>query len=128
VNRILVLDYGSQFTQLIARRIREAHVYCEIHPAARGGDAAFVRAFQPKGIVFSGGPSSVFDPGAPTADPGILDLGIPVLGICYGMQLIAHLAGGKVEPSSEREYGRAEIVVREAGGGGPFAGPPTSIE
>jgi GMP synthase (glutamine-hydrolysing) len=116
VNRILVLDYGSQFTQLIARRIREAHVYCEIHPAARGGDAAFVRAFEPKGIVFSGGPSSVFDPGAPTADPGILDLGIPVLGICYGMQLIAYLAGGKVEPSNEREYGRAEIAVREAGG------------
>jgi len=117
VNRILVLDYGSQFTQLIARRIREAHVYCEIHPAARGADVPFVRAFQPKGIVFSGGPSSVFDPGAPTADPGLLDLAIPVLGICYGMQLMAHLAGGKVEPSSAREYGRAEIAL----GGAPGA-------
>ncbi|HYV67338.1 MAG TPA: GMP synthase (glutamine-hydrolyzing), partial [Myxococcales bacterium] len=104
MNRILILDYGSQFTQLIARRIREAHVYCEIHPAARGKDPAFVREFSPKGIIFSGGPNSVFDSGAPTADPALLDLGVPVLGICYGMQLVAQLAGGKVTPSSEREY------------------------
>jgi GMP synthase (glutamine-hydrolysing) len=120
VNRILVLDYGSQFTQLIARRIREAHVYCEIHPATRGMDAGFVQSFAPKGIILSGGPSSVFDPGAPTADPKLLELGIPVLGICYGMQLIARLSGGKVEPSSAREYGRAEIAVRD--GSGLFAG------
>jgi GMP synthase (glutamine-hydrolysing) len=120
VNRILVLDYGSQFTQLIARRIREAHVYCEIHPASRGTDLAFVERFEPKGIILSGGPNSVFDPGAPTADPKLLDLGVPVLGICYGMQLIARLAGGKVEPSSAREFGRAEIAVRE--GTGLFAG------
>jgi GMP synthase (glutamine-hydrolysing) len=118
MNRILILDYGSQFTQLIARRVREAHVYCEIHPPTR--DLAWIRSFAPKGIILSGGPSSVFDPGAPTADPGILDLGIPVLGICYGMQLIAHLAGAKVRPSGEREYGRAEIAVRE--GAGLFAG------
>jgi GMP synthase (glutamine-hydrolysing) len=116
VNRILILDYGSQFTQLIARRVREAHVYCEIHPAARGTDLAFIAQFDPKGIIFSGGPSSVFDPGAPTAEPKVLELGIPVLGICYGMQLVAHLAGGKVQPSSEREYGRAEVTVREATG------------
>jgi GMP synthase (glutamine-hydrolysing) len=116
VNRILILDYGSQFTQLIARRVREAHVYCEIHPAARGTDLAFITQFAPKGIIFSGGPSSVFDPGAPTADPKLLGLGIPVLGICYGMQLVAHLAGGTVQPSSEREYGRAEVTVREATG------------
>jgi GMP synthase (glutamine-hydrolysing) len=116
VNRILILDYGSQFTQLIARRVREAHVYCEIHPAARGTDLAFIAQFDPKGIIFSGGPSSVFDPGAPTADPKVLDLGIPVLGICYGMQLVAYLAGGKVLPSSEREYGRAEVTVRVATG------------
>jgi GMP synthase (glutamine-hydrolysing) len=116
VNRILILDYGSQFTQLIARRVREAHVYCEIHPAARGTDLAFIAQFAPKGIIFSGGPSSVFDPGAPTADPKLLGLGIPVLGICYGMQLVAHLAGGTVQPSSEREYGRAEVTVREATG------------
>ncbi len=116
MNRILILDYGSQFTQLIARRVREAHVYCEIHPAARGTDLAFIAQFAPKGIIFSGGPSSVFDPGAPTADPKLLGLGIPVLGICYGMQLVAHLAGGTVQPSSEREYGRAEVTVREATG------------
>jgi GMP synthase (glutamine-hydrolysing) len=113
---ILILDYGSQFTQLIARRVREAHVYCEIHPAPRGIDLAFIERFAPQGIILSGGPSSVFDPGAPGADPGLLELGIPVLGICYGMQLVAHLAGGRVQPSAEREYGRAEVVVREAGG------------
>jgi GMP synthase (glutamine-hydrolysing) len=125
MNRILILDYGSQFTQLIARRVREAHVYCEIHPASV--DLGFVRQFAPKGIVLSGGPNSVFDPGAPTADPGILDLGVPVLGICYGMQLVAHLAGGKVTPSGAREYGRAEVTVRDATG--LFAGfePETCI-
>ena len=116
MNRILILDYGSQFTQLIARRVREAHVYCEIHPAARGTDLAFVRAFAPKGVILSGGPSSVFDRDAPTADPKLLELGTPILAICYGMQLVAHLAGGKVKPSSEREYGRAEVTVRDASG------------
>ena len=120
MNRILILDYGSQFTQLIARRVREAHVYCEIHPASRGGDLAWIARFAPKGIILSGGPSSVFDPGAPTADPKLLGLGVPVLGICYGMQLIAHLAGATVRPSGEREYGRAEIAVRD--GTGLFAG------
>jgi len=120
VNHILILDYGSQFTQLIARRIREASVYCEIHPASRGTDLAFIRSFDPQGIILSGGPSSVFDPGAPTADPRLLDLGPPVLGICYGMQLMATLTGGKSVPSSEREYGRAEITIRE--NKGLFAG------
>jgi len=114
VNRILILDYGSQFTQLIARRVREAHVYCEIHPASR--DLSFIRQFAPQGIILSGGPSSVFDPGAPSADPGLLVLGVPLLAICYGMQLVAHVAGGKVRPSREREYGRAEVLVREATG------------
>jgi GMP synthase (glutamine-hydrolysing) len=114
VSKILILDYGSQFTQLIARRVREARVYCEIHPATR--DLTFVRAFAPQGIILSGGPNSVFDPGAPTADPALLELGVPLLGICYGMQLLARLAGGRVEPSGEREYGRAEVTVREAAG------------
>jgi GMP synthase (glutamine-hydrolysing) len=114
VNRILILDYGSQYTQLIARRVREGKVYSEIHPPQR--DIAFIKQFAPKGIILSGGPNSVFDPGAPTADPKILELGVPVLGICYGMQLVAYLAGGKVQPSSEREYGRAEVMVREATG------------
>ncbi len=121
MNRILILDYGSQFTQLIARRVREAHVYCEIHPAARGTDLGFIQQFAPKGIILSGGPNSVFDPGAPTADPKLLELGTPILAICYGMQLVAHLAGGKVTPSAEREYGRAEVTVRDADRG-LFAG------
>jgi len=120
MNRILILDYGSQFTQLIARRVREAHVYCEIHPARRGTDLAFIKQFAPSGIILSGGPSSVFDPGAPTADPAILALGVPVLGICYGMMLIIHLTGGKVIAAPEREYGRADITVLE--GTGLFAG------
>ena len=119
-NQILILDCGSQFTQLIARRIREASVYCEIHPAAKGFDLDFIRAFAPKGIILSGGPNSVFDPGAPSVDSAILDLGVPVLGICYGMQLIAQLSGGKVVPSTEREYGRAQIAVQE--NKGLFAG------
>ena len=116
VNRILILDCGSQFAQLIARRIREASVYCEIHPAARGTDLAFIRAFESKGIILSGGPNSVFEPGAPTVDPTILDMGAPVLGICYGMQLIAQLAGGKATPAQEREYGRAEVAVKDSRG------------
>ncbi|HEY6109936.1 MAG TPA: glutamine-hydrolyzing GMP synthase, partial [Gemmatimonadales bacterium] len=120
MNRILIIDYGSQFTQLIARRVREAHVYCEIHPAARGLDLAFIREFAPHGIILSGGPNSVFDPGAPGADAGVFDLGIPVLGICYGMHLITHLSGGTVTPANEREYGRADITVRE--NAGLFAG------
>jgi len=120
VSGILILDYGSQYTQLIARRVREAHVYCEIHPPGR--DLAFIRRFQPQGIILSGGPSSVFDAGAPTADPKLFELGVPVLGICYGMQLIAHLSGGKVEPSPEREYGRAEVTIREAQEQGLFGG------
>ncbi|HWP37235.1 MAG TPA: glutamine-hydrolyzing GMP synthase [Gemmatimonadales bacterium] len=111
---ILILDYGSQFTQLIARRVRESHVYCEIHPPTR--DLAWIRAQAPRGIILSGGPNSVYDPGAPTADPGVLDLGIPVLGICYGMQLVARLAGGEVARSDEREYGRADIKICESGG------------
>jgi len=120
VSGILILDYGSQYTQLIARQVREMHVYCEIHPPGR--DLAFIRRFEPQGIILSGGPSSVFDAGAPTADPKLLELGVPVLGICYGMQLIAHLSGGKVEPSPEREYGRAEVTIREAQEGGLFGG------
>jgi len=107
--RILIIDFGSQFTQLIARRVREAHVYCEIHPPTR--DAAWIRAFAPAGIILSGGPNSVYDDGAPTLDPEVLALGAPVLGVCYGMQLLAQLGGGRVEPHGKREYGRAEIAV-----------------
>src|SRR6185503_8497837 len=103
------------------RRVRESHVYCEIHPGERGKDLAFIQRFDPKGIIFSGGPNSVFDPGAPSADAKVLDLGIPVLGICYGMQLVARLAGGQVHPSNQREYGRADIRITD--GANPlFAG------
>src|SRR5690606_30691527 len=107
-NRILILDYGSQFTQLIARRIREERVYCEIHPPTMSVEA--MRAWAPRGIVLSGGPSSVYGAEAPPADPGVLELGVPVLGVCYGMQLMAHMRGAKVQPG-RREYGRAEVTI-----------------
>jgi GMP synthase (glutamine-hydrolysing) len=116
-NRILILDCGSQFTQLIARRVREARVYSEIHPATRTLD--WIRDWQPSGIILSGGPSSVTDEGAPTFDPAILDIA-PILGVCYGMQWIAHAIGGAVAAGGRREYGRAEVSVRE--NAGLFAG------
>lgn len=119
--RILILDFGSQYTQLIARRVREAHVYCEIHPCTMA--LADIVAWQPRGIILSGGPSSVQDPGAPTVDRGLFDLGIPVLGICYGLQLMTHLLGGRVAAAEHREYGRALLHIREAVGPFlPFAG------
>src|SRR6516225_5186801 len=93
---VLVLDFGSQYTQLIARRIREQAVYCEIHPftLATDPERAKLRAMKPTGIVLSGGPSSVYEPGAPTISPAVFALGVPVLGICYGAQLTAKLLGG----------------------------------
>jgi GMP synthase (glutamine-hydrolysing) len=111
-SRILILDYGSQFTQLIARRVREARVYSEIHPPTRSLE--WIREWQPTGIILSGGPSSVYDDDGPSADPMLLDIA-PVLGICYGMQLIAHLEGGKVAPGP-REYGRAELEILQPAG------------
>ena len=105
---ILILDFGSQYTQLIARRVRELGVYCEIHPCtlAPGPREGLV------GIVLSGGPSSVYDADAPPFDSGWLDLGVPVLGICYGMQLLTHRLGGEVRPAHSREYGPADIRVQ----------------
>jgi GMP synthase (glutamine-hydrolysing) len=108
-DRVLILDFGSQFTQLIARRIREQRVYCEIQPPTL--DAAAVRAWRPAGIVLSGGPASVLEAESPRLDPAILDLGIPVLGICYGEQLMAQILGGRVEPGEVREYGPAELAI-----------------
>jgi len=113
-SRILILDCGSQFTQLIARRVREARVYSEIHPVATRS-LEWVRDWQPDGIILSGGPNSVNDEGAPTIDPAMLDIA-PVLGVCYGMQLLAKLAGGRVAAGGRREYGRAEIEVIENAG------------
>ncbi|MBW2081497.1 MAG: glutamine-hydrolyzing GMP synthase [Deltaproteobacteria bacterium] len=108
-HKILILDFGSQYTQLIARRIREAHVYCEIHPYNMSLDD--MKAFLPKGIVLSGGPLSIYDKDAPLSDPRILQLGIPVLGICYGMQYMTHVLGGVVGQAREREYGHAIIEI-----------------
>jgi len=107
--KILILDFGSQYTQLIARRVREAKVYCEIHPYNCGPD--FIRSFNARGIILSGGPSSVYDKGAPVVSKSVFDTGAPVLGICYGMQLTAKLLGGRVERSKKREYGPASISV-----------------
>lgn len=107
--KILVLDFGSQYTQLIARRVRESKVYSEIFPF--NASLEKIENFNPKGIILSGGPSSVYDEDAPIPDKKIFDLGIPVLGICYGMQLMAHLFGGKVAKALKREYGKAELIV-----------------
>src|SRR5262245_51611911 len=112
-SRILIIDYGSQFTQLIARRVREARVYSEIHPPTRSVE--WIREWKPTGIILSGGPSSVYDEGAPTAERALLDVA-PVLGICYGMQLVASISGADVIGAGKREYGRAELVVEEACG------------
>jgi len=112
-SRILILDYGSQFTQLIARRVREARVYSEIHPPMRSVE--WVRDWKPAGIILSGGPASVYEEDVPSADPRLLDIA-PVLGICYGMQLIAHLEGGAVVGAGRREYGRAELHVTDPSG------------
>jgi GMP synthase (glutamine-hydrolysing) len=112
-HRILILDYGSQFTQLIARRVREARVYSEIHPPTVSLD--FVRQWKPTGIILSGGPASIYGDDVPTAERGILDIA-PVLGICYGMNIIVDLEGGAVKPASRREYGRAELIIDEPAG------------
>ncbi|HKZ16049.1 MAG TPA: glutamine-hydrolyzing GMP synthase [Geobacteraceae bacterium] len=107
--KILVLDFGSQVTQLIARRIREQSVYCEIHPYNISLDR--IREYAPKGIILSGGPASVYDEGAPHCDGRIFELEVPVLGICYGMQLMTHMLGGRVKRSHNREYGRAVMAL-----------------
>ncbi len=112
-SRILIIDYGSQFTQLIARRVREARVYSEIHPPTRSLE--WIRDWNPTGIILSGGPSSVYEEGAPSADPGLLDVA-PVLAICYGMQVVAQISNGEVIGAGRREYGRAELEIEEPRG------------
>ncbi len=106
---IVILDFGSQYTQLIARRIREFNVFSVVLPCTVG--LAQVQALAPKGLILSGGPSSVYDADAPAADPKVLEMGVPVLGICYGLQFIAHHLGGKVESAPRREYGHAEVEI-----------------
>ena len=112
-DKILILDFGSQYTQLIARRVRECEIYSEIHPYNISMDR--VKCLSPKGIIFSGGPASVYEKNSPLCDPALLRMGIPVLGICYGMQLIAQLLGGEVTHSEKREYGKAKLILDREG-------------
>jgi GMP synthase (glutamine-hydrolysing) len=109
-DRILILDFGAQYAQLIARRVREAHVYCELHP--HDVSDAFVREFGPRGIILSGGPASVYEEETPRAPQAVWELGVPVLGICYGMQTMAAQLGGQVERAKVREFGYAEVRAR----------------
>jgi GMP synthase (glutamine-hydrolysing) len=109
-DRILILDYGGQYTQLIARRVREVGVYSEIY--AHDVDAAQIAAFRPRGIILSGGPESVTEQGTPRVSDGVMAAGVPILGICYGMQALAEKLGGSVEASGHREFGYAEVTVR----------------
>ncbi|HPE01627.1 MAG TPA: glutamine-hydrolyzing GMP synthase, partial [Burkholderiaceae bacterium] len=106
-DRILILDFGSQVTQLIARRVREAHVYCEIHPSEVS--AEFIREFAPKGVILSGSHMSAYEESTDRAPAAVFELGVPVLGICYGMQTMAQQLGGKVEGGYTREFGYAEV-------------------
>ncbi len=110
--RVLIVDFGSQVTQLIARRVRESGVYCEIHPFNSVSEAS-IRDFDPKAVILSGGPASVIDIGTPRAPDGLFDMGLPVLGICYGQQTMVAQSGGGVESSDHREFGRAYVEVTE---------------
>ena len=111
---VIILDFGSQYTQLIARRVRELACYCEIQPCTLSVEE--IRRFAPMGIILSGGPSSIYDEGAPRIAVEVFDLGVPILGICYGMQLTAYLKGGEVARAERREYGFAELRVEEEDG------------
>lgn len=111
---IIIIDFGSQYNQLIARRVRENHVYCQIE--APTVDMAYIRSLNPEGIILSGGPSSIYEKGSPTVNADILNLGVPVLGICYGMQFMAHTLGGVVTHAEKREYGFAELDIHKAEG------------
>ena len=121
---IVILDFGSQYTQLIARRTREQNVFSVVLPCT--APLSQIQALKPLGIILSGGPSSVYDADAPAADPKLLELGVPVLGICYGLQFIVHHLGGKVRPASKREYGHAEVTVEDSASA-LFAGLPANL-
>ncbi len=122
--KILILDFGGQYTQLIARRLREQGVYCEIFPCTAGAEQ--IRAFRPRGIVLSGSPASVLAEGSPRASRAVYELGVPVLGICYGLQLLGHELGGKVAGATHREYGRATIEVQQSSA--LFHGLPSKLD
>ncbi|MFO8056656.1 MAG: glutamine-hydrolyzing GMP synthase [bacterium] len=113
MEKVLILDFGSQYTMLIARRVRELSVYCEIHPCTMSFED--MESFNPKAVILSGGPASVTDPDSPSCDPRVFELGVPVLGICYGLQLMAKLLGGEVEKSEQREYGQASLLIEDYG-------------
>ena len=108
--RLLIIDFGSQVTQLIARRLRELNIYCEIHPYQNVSDE-FLTAFAPEAVIFSGGPASVIDDNSPRPPARVFDLGVPILGICYGQQVMMHMLGGKVERGhGTAEFGRAYVT------------------
>ncbi|MGC2197350.1 MAG: glutamine-hydrolyzing GMP synthase, partial [Terriglobales bacterium] len=121
---IVVLDFGAQYSQLIARRIRELNVFSAVLPC--NATLEEIRGYSPVGIILSGGPSSVYDKDAPVADPGVFELGLPVLGICYGLQYMVFALGGKVRPADKREYGHAEVAI-EACGSRLFDGLPKNL-
>src|SRR5262245_1019159 len=112
--RVLILDFGAQYGQLIARRVREQNVFCQL--VRHDISAERVAALAPRGLIFSGGPASVYAPGAPRCDPKLFDLNIPVLGICYGLQLACQTLGGEVQPAPSREFGRAHCHIQTANG------------
>ena len=122
---IVILDFGSQYTQLIARRIREQNVFSVVLPCT--APLAEIQALKPLGVILSGGPSSVYDADAPAADPRLLELGVPILGICYGLHFIVHHLGGRVKPGALREYGHAEVQIEDSSTQ-LFAGLPSSLQ
>ena len=106
---VVVIDFGGQYNQLVARRVRECNVYCEIYSYKT--DLNKIKAMNPKGIILTGGPASCYEPGAATCSEDLFHLGVPVLGLCYGAQLMTHVLGGKVERAAVREYGKTEVKV-----------------
>ena len=108
MKKVLVLDFGGQYNLLVARRVRECGVYCEIRSWRESMEN--IRAFQPDALIFTGGPATVFEPNAPMVDPALFSMGIPVLGICYGQQLMIHLLGGQCRRAGTREYGKVELT------------------
>ena len=122
---VVILDFGSQYTQLIARRIREQNVFSVVLPCTV--PLAEIQALKPIGLILSGGPSSVYDADAPAADPKLLSLGLPTLGICYGLHFIVHHMGGKVKSAPLREYGHAEVEIEDKGTA-LFAGLPAKLQ